>query len=122
MPTVIRQKIVPVTNFASRLIFPVIIAGILLMSISPFGIGYYVMIIGIALYSLITIFHLVTLPTEYDASNRALKEIQAIGVYDSGAISGAKKVLSAAALTYVAALASSLITLLRLIMSLRRRR
>jgi Zn-dependent membrane protease YugP len=49
MPTVIRQKIVPVTNFASRLIFPVIIAGILLMSISPFGIGYYVMIIGIAL-------------------------------------------------------------------------
>ncbi len=122
LPVRIRASLVPVTNFASRLFWPIIFLGVLLMGVNPYGFGYYLMLFGIGLYSFITLFHLVTLPTEFNASNRAMEQLSGMGIYDSAALSGAKKVLSAAALTYVASLLSSAITLLRLIVSMRRRR
>ena len=84
-------------------------------------IGY----IGIALFSLTAVFQLVTLPTEYNASRRAVKAINQTGILNEEELDCAKQVLSAAALTYVAALASSLSQLLRFIVLLsgnRRRR
>ncbi len=122
LPIRIRSAIVPVTNFASRLFWPIIFLGVLLMSVNPEGIGYYVMLVGIGLYSFVTLFHLVTLPGEYNASHRAMVQLEGMGVYGETELWGAKSVLSAAALTYVASLLASAITLLRLLMSLRRRR
>jgi Zn-dependent membrane protease YugP len=74
------------------------------------------MIAGIILYATIALFQLVTLPVEFNASSRALRALDASGILRPDELEGAKKVLSAAALTYVAALATSLTTLLRLIL------
>ena len=75
---------------------------------------------GIALFSFTTVFQLLTLPTEFNASSRALHEIQRAGILYSDEIHGAKKVLNAAAMTYVAALAVSITQLLRLLLILTR--
>ena len=72
------------------------------------------MLIGIALFSLATLFQLVTLPVEFNASRRALTALEDGGALDKQELSGARKVLSAAAMTYVAALLSALVQLLRL--------
>jgi Zn-dependent membrane protease YugP len=74
------------------------------------------MVLGIVLYAAVTLFQLVTLPVEFNASSRALKALDARGILSSEQKVGAKKVLSAAALTYVAALLTSLLTLLRLVL------
>jgi Zn-dependent membrane protease YugP len=84
------------------------------MNIDPI-VGQYLMFGGIALFSLSTLFQLVTLPVEFNASSRALRTLEESGMLYGEEISGAKQVLSAAAMTYVAALASSLASLLRLI-------
>ena len=73
------------------------------------------MMVGILLFSLTTLFQLVTLPAEFNASSRALKTLEESGLLYGEEVSGARRVLSAAALTYVAALATSLASLLRLI-------
>jgi Zn-dependent membrane protease YugP len=75
----------------------------------------HLMYAGIALYSLVAVFQLITLPVEFNASSRALAALDASGRCTSAELKASKKVLSAAALTYVAALASSLLSLLRLI-------
>lgn len=72
--------------------------------------------IAVGLYSLATIFQLITLPVEFDASRRAMVSLEAIGLYGQDELAGAKKVLRAAALTYVAALISSLLSLLRFVL------
>lgn len=113
-PVKIRSAIIPVTNIGSRLAIPLIIIGIILNAFAPklLILAY----IGVACYGLCTLFQLVTLPTEFDASKRALRSMEGYGILGSDEIGGAKRVLRAAAMTYVAALAVSLMQLLRLFM------
>lgn len=114
-PLKIRNAVIPVTKFGSALGIPLALLG-LFFSFEP------LIIAGIVLYSAVALFQLITLPVEFNASRRALAVIDANGFLIGEEYSGAKKVLTAAALTYVAALASSLATLLRLILLSGRRR
>lgn len=110
-PVKIRTAIVPITNIGAKLSVPLIIIGLLLSSMGEI----FVMIayIGCALFGLVTVFQLVTLPTEFNASSRALKTIEETNLLQGEELRQAKKVLSAAAMTYVAALAVSLAQLMR---------
>lgn len=119
-PVKIRMAIIPITRIGSRLAVPLIIVGILLGSLSNFF--TVVAYIGVAFFALSTLFQVVTLPVEFNASNRALQQIQANQILYGNEIQGAKEVLTAAALTYVAALAVSLTQLIRFLMILGRRR
>ena len=114
-PVKIRAAIIPVTNIGSRLAIPLIILGILLNSLASAPEFLVIAYIGVACYGLCTLFQLVTLPTEFDASRRALRCIESYGILGSEEIGGARRVLTAAAMTYVAALAVSLANLLRLL-------
>ena len=122
-PIKIRAAIVNVTNIGSRLSLPLIIIGLLLMSVSGLGeFFYYVALAGALCYGLCVIFQLVTLPTEFNASHRALKAIEGSSLLTDEEQKGAKKVLTAAALTYVAALATALAQFVRLLTIVNRRR
>lgn len=117
-PLRIRDAIVPVVNFASSLSWILIMIGIMLMFVGSYqysSIGGTIMDIGIIAFCAVVFFHLITLPVEFDASRRALKNIQAMGLVSDENYVGCKKVLKAAAMTYVAALAVALANLLRLI-------
>lgn len=103
-----RHKIYPITNFASQLSMPIILLGLI------FGGGLTT--VGIALFALTTVFTLVTLPVEFNASSRAITALSGSGILSPEELDGAKEVLNAAALTYVAAAASSILMLLRLIL------
>ena len=108
-----RQAIIPVTNFASKLAMPLFIVGLLM---SSYGAKYInLAYIGIICFSLSVLFQLLTLPAETNASKRAVAAIDG-SILTRDEAEGAKKVLSAAALTYLAALATSLLSLLRLIL------
>lgn len=107
-PIKLRAKLVPVTNFGSMLSMPLFIIG-LIFAFEP------LLVAGIILYSLVALFQLVTLPVEFDASSRAMSVLQSSGILNDDELSASKKVLSAAAMTYVAALLTSLLTLLRLL-------
>ena len=108
-PIKLRQAIIPVTRVGSFLTMPLIIAG-LIFSIGP------LITAGILLFGLVFVFQLVTLPVEFDASRRALQTLEGSHMLDEDELIGARKVLSAAAMTYVAALAVSLAQLLRLLL------
>ena len=118
-PIKIRSAIVPVTNIGSKLSVPLILIGILCSTMSEFFV--WLAYIGIIGFSLTVIFQLVTLPTEFNASSRALKTISENNILTSDELQGARKVLSAAAMTYVAALAVAIGQLLRLIILVNRR-
>ena len=122
-PLVIRGKMVPAVTFASKFSWIAIILGILIIGFSAAfaTVGSYILFGGIILFAVTTLFHLVTLPVEINASGRALKELELTGWYGSEDLKASKKVLSAAAMTYIAALAVSLIQLLRLLSIYRRR-
>lgn len=107
-PLSIRSALVPLANFGSTLSWPLFFAG-LIFSIQP------LLTLGIVLFSFAVLFQLVTLPVEFNASSRALHMLKSTGILSRDENSGARKVLRAAALTYVAALASSILQLLRLI-------
>ena len=113
-PIIWRTKLVPAVNFASRFSWIAIMIGVF-VTYSSYVLGSYVIYAGIILFAATTLFHLVTLPCELNASKRALTELELCGWYSEGELAASKKVLGAAALTYVAALAMSLIQLLRLI-------
>ena len=117
-PIKIRTAIVPITNIGSKLSMPLILIGILLSAMSEYMI--YVAYFGVACFSLCALFQLVTLPTEYNASRRAVSALESCGRLDSDELRGANKVLSAAAMTYVAALAVSVMQLLNLLIRVRR--
>lgn len=123
-PVRLRMKLVPITNFGARISWPLIIIGFLLCSMSyEYGaIGYMCLMAGVILFSFCVLFQLVTLPVEYDASRRALKGIEELGLLTDEEIPAAKKVLKAAALTYVAALAVSVAQLLRILVLISGRR
>ena len=116
VPIRIRQAIIPLTNIGSTLGIWIFILGIILTAMSQELI--LVAYIGLALFSFTAVFQLVTLPTEYNASKRAVIAIKETGILNERELSAAKEVLNAAALTYVAALASSLSQLLRLLIIL----
>lgn len=119
-PVKLRMAIIPFTQIGSRLSIPLIIVGILLGTLSY--IFTVIAYIGIAFFALSTVFQLITLPVELNASKRALQQIQAnLILYDSE-IQGAKEVLRAAAMTYVAALAVSLAQLIRFFTIISKRR
>ena len=117
-PIKLRTAIVPITNIGSRLAIPLILLGILFSAYNPDMV--IVAYIGVACFSLAAIFQLVTLPTEYNASSRAIGVLEECGRLSDDEIRGSKKVLNAAALTYVAALAVSLTQLLRLLLMVNR--
>lgn len=112
-PIRIRTAIVPVTNIGSKLSMPLILIGLLLSAYDTQM--YYLVYAGIACFGLSALFQLVTLPTEFNASHRALMAIESGGLLSDDEMKGARKTLRAAALTYVAALAVSLMQLLRLV-------
>lgn len=118
-PIKIRSAIVPITNIGSKIAVPLILIGILLSSMG--GVFVWLAYIGLIGYSLTAIFQLVTLPTEFNASSRALATIQSYNILTPDELRGAKKVLSAAAMTYVAALAVAVAQLLRLVIIVNRR-
>lgn len=109
---------IPICNFGSGLAFPLFLIGLLFAG----DFGYIFMVAGIACFSLATLFQLVTLPVEFDASKRAMTGMRDCGILYADELPAARKVLSAAAMTYVAALASSLLSLLRLIVIANNRR
>ena len=109
-PLTIRGAIVPVVNFASSLSWILIFVGL-------FFSGNNTMLqIGILMFSATVIFQLVTLPVEFNASSRALVQLQDLGIVDSGEAKESRKVLSAAAMTYVAAALTAILQLARLLL------
>ena len=108
-PIRVRNAIVPVCNFGSS-VGPILIMIGCLFANSSFGVN--IMILGVVLFSLVALFQLVTLPVEFDASSRALNIIRGTGLFAEGDVKGAKKVLKAAAMTYVAALITSVMQIL----------
>ncbi len=106
-----RSAMVPCTNLGSKLSIPLVIIGLLINS----GWSYYLMLAGIVLFSFTVLFTLVTLPVEFDASRRALHMLEGQNYLYDSELSGAKKVLTAAAMTYVAAAATAIVNLLRLL-------
>ena len=113
-PLKFRNTIVPAANLGSKLGLPIILLGVLFG-----GGGSFLVNVGIWVFSLAVLFQIVTLPVEFDASNRAVAQISALGIVLPEETAGSKKVLSAAAMTYVAALAMAVANLLR-ILALRR--
>ncbi len=119
-PIQLRTAIVPITNIGSKLAMPLILLGLFLGSVSYVFI--YAAYLGILCFALSTVFQLVTLPTEFNASNRAIRAIEENHLLSDDELRGTKKVLTAAALTYVAALAVSFMQLLRLVILVNGRR
>ncbi len=112
-PIKLRAAIIPVTNLGSRLAMPLIMLGLVLNFLGDFS--YTLVYIGIACFGLSLVFQLVTLPVEFNASNRAMAAIETAGLLTEEEQKGAKKTLQAAAMTYVAATAVALSQLLRLL-------
>ena len=108
-PIRIRNSIVPVVNFGSKLSWPLLLLG-LLMSFDP------LVLAGIWMFGLVVAFQVITLPVEFNASRRAMRILEERGILGSEELKGARKVLSAAAMTYVAAAVGSLLQLARLLM------
>ena len=112
-PIKLRAAIIPLTNFGSKIAMPLILIGILLTFLG--GFSTVLVYLGIACFGLSLVFQLITLPVEFDASNRAMKAIETAGILTEEEQQGARKTLKAAAMTYVAATAVALAQLLRLI-------
>ena len=122
-PVSLRTAIIPVCNFASRISTPLFLIGVLLTSWIPDGnLGDTLINAGIFAFAVAVFFQVVTLPVEFNASRRAVAALTATGQYSSEELDGVQKVLRAAALTYVAGLAASLLQILRLILITNNRR
>ena len=115
VPLTVRSTLVPIANFGSSVSWLFIIAGLF------FGSFYWLVDVGIILFSLAVLFQIVTLPVEFNASSRALAALQSNGILYEDELKKGKKVLGAAVLTYVAAAAAAILQLLRLILLFGRR-
>lgn len=113
-PMKLRALIIPATQIGSRLAMPLFLAGIVL----SFG---FLVDIGVVLFFFSVLFQLVTLPVEFNASRRAMEALRATGYYSKEELSGARRVLTAAAMTYVGALLTALVQFLRLLAIANRR-
>lgn len=119
-PIKLRSAVIPLTNIGSRLAMPLIIIGVLLAFTENFS--YFFIYLGIACFGLSLVFQLITLPVEFNASRRAMNAIADSEILTAEEQRGARKTLTAAALTYVAATALALAQLLRIISIFGRRR
>ena len=117
-PLKVRNAIVPITNIGSRLAIPLVLLGILFSGMG--SIWIQVAYVGVACFALCVVFQRVTLPTEFDASRRAMAAIEARGMLTQQELNSSRQVLTAAAMTYVAALAVSITQLLRLLWMVQR--
>lgn len=113
-PLAFRTHLVPAAQFGANISWPLILVGFFLN-------GQFLITFGIILFSLAVLFQLVTLPVEFNASSRALKTLEQNGILGQDEIESSRKVLRAAALTYVAAAAASILQLLRLLLLFGRR-
>ena len=111
-PLKLRSVLVPISNFGAKIAWPLILIGLLINSES----SWLLMQAGILAFSMAVLFQIVTLPVEFNASGRAIRILEDTGMMYGDEIIAARKVLNAAALTYVAAAASSILQLLRLIL------
>lgn len=114
VPIKVRNAIVPVVNIGSKLSWPIMIVGLILGSFNLLN-------VGIILFSLTLLFQVITLPVEFNASGRALQILEGGGMLYEEELRGARKVLRAAAMTYVMAVVSTLLQLLRLVLLFGRR-
>ena len=112
-PIKLRAAVIPLTNFGSKLAMPLILIGLLFSSLGR--LSNFFIYLGIACFGLSLVFQLVTLPVEFNASRRALDAIAQTGILSEDEQVGARKTLTAAALTYVAVTAAALAQLLRLL-------
>lgn len=113
-PIKVRNAIVPLVNLTSRFSWPLIMLGLIFSTTSRYG--SLMFNLGALCFVFVILFHLVTLPVELNASNRALKQMSALGIVNDMDYSGSKKVLHAAAMTYVAALATAVASLIRILL------
>ena len=111
LPLKLRTAFVPIANFGSTLAWPVLLIGLFMNNRSSMTIIH----IGIFLFSFSLIFQLLTLPVEFDASRRAMAQLREQGILGEQELHGTRKVLKAAALTYVASAAAAILQLLRVI-------
>jgi Zn-dependent membrane protease YugP len=116
IPYKIRTMLVPLTNLGSRLALPLVLVGFILdfvIGTTQSSLGFYLALAGVIGYGLSAVFALVTLPVEFDASRRAKNMLLESGILTDDELPYAEKMLSAAAMTYVAALATSIVYFLR---------
>lgn len=110
VPLSIRSALVPAANIGSKAGIPIILIGMF------FSANTFLINLGIILFSFGVLFQIVTLPVEFDASRRALKLVERLGILEGGEMTGMRKVLSAAAMTYVASAFAAILSLLRLVL------
>lgn len=113
-PIRVRNSIVPIVNLTASISWPLIFLGLFLSSTSD--VGSMLFNIGTLCFAMVCVFHLITLPVELDASRRAINSMEKYGIAAGHDIGGSKKVLHAAAMTYVAALATSVMSLIRILL------
>lgn len=112
-PIKFRNALVPVVNLTSNLAWPLIILG---LAFSRSSYGSLMFLLGVMFFLMVVLFHAVTLPVEFNASNRALQLMEERGIVNEEDLAGSRNVLNAAAMTYVAALASAVASLLQILL------
>ena len=117
VPLAVRGSLVPIANFGSSIAWPLILIGLFMNS----GMSALLLNLGILAFSLAVLFQIVTLPVEFNASGRAVKILGSTGILYEDEVRDTKKVLNAAALTYVAGAASAILQLLRIVLLANRR-
>ena len=111
----IRDGIVPIVNLASNLTWPLVLIGFFLLTAGNYVQGNMIFNIGVITFIAVIAFHIITLPVEFNASRRAINQMQEYGIVGDEEVVGSKKVLRAAAMTYVAALAVAVANLIRIL-------
>lgn len=119
-PLALRNGIVPVVNLTQMVSWPMIFFGLVMSAASPYGSLFF--LIGVICFLFVIFFHLITLPVEFNASNRALENLRELRLVNEEDYVGSRTVLKAAAMTYVAALATAVASLLRVLVIAGRRR
>ena len=112
-PLAFRNNIVPLVNLTQMASWPLIFFGLVMSTMSPYGSMMFM--IGVGCFMFVILFHLVTLPVEFNASNRALEQMRSLNMVNEDDYVGSREVLRAAAMTYVAALATAVSSLLRIL-------
>ena len=110
-----RIAMVPVVNLVSGASWPLLIIGLIMVGAGQ-AFGNVIFDIGVLMFVVVVLFHTITLPVEFNASSRALKQLVALDIVDESEVKGCKRVLSAAAMRYVAALATSILNLIRILL------
>ena len=119
-PLALRNGIVPVVNLSQMISWPLIFFGLIMSAASPYG--SLLFLIGVVCFVLVVFFHLITLPVEFNASNRALANLRELRLVNEDDYVGSRAVLKAAAMTYVASLATAIASLLRIFVIAGRRK